>query len=216
MQVIFVEFNYFDFTDQMASKKKTINGYSLYMTETQKKLSTQGIPMSMAALATYCKSDWEKMPEEMKEKYKARAKQMKHSCKVEKMTSTGEKVNDVVNRDRESSAQFNAMYSYIEELVKLRLDYLSKQTFIFIHVNSYSCEKENFYFPAEIAMVEFSLERGLIRRYHKLIGFDKIRTKAPPAPSADINMHAKANHQIDTFAKLSVNYTDVLLKIIGE
>ncbi|XP_050535582.1 protein maelstrom homolog isoform X2 [Daktulosphaira vitifoliae] len=199
----------------MAPKKKVINAYSIFMTETQKKLAAQGIPMSMAGLATYCKSDWEKMPEQIKAKYKARAKEIKHSYKAEKMTSTGEKVNDVISRDRENNAQFNAMYSYIEELVKLHLDYLSKQTFIFIHVNSYSCEKENFYFPAEIAMVEFSLERGLIRRFHQLIGFDKIRTKAPPAPSADINMHAKANHKIDTFTRLPNNYTDVLLKIIG-
>lgn len=200
----------------MPPKKKVFNGYAMFMSETQKKLHNQGQNMSMSAMAEYCKKDWEQMSQQMKDKYKAKAKEMKLSSKIEKMTSVGENVDDVLSQNKKNDLQFSTMYSYIEELVRLDRDFLSKQTFIFIHVNSYVCEKENFFFPCEISMAEYSLHKGLIRRFHQLVGFDKKRTNAPPAPTADINAHAKANHRITTFEKLPNNYTDVLLKIIGE
>lgn len=202
----------------MAPKKKTFNGFSVFMMETQQTLAKQGIKMSMADMPAYCTKDWETMSDQMKEKYKAKGKQMKYDTKIGKYTSIGEKVEDVQRQSEDSKSQTMAMYSYIEELVRIHpvSYYLPKNKFILIHINPYTCEKEQFYFPAEITMAEFSLENGLIRIFHQLIGFDKIRTKAPPAPTADINNHAKNNHQIDSFSKLPTNYTEVLLKIVGK
>jgi len=202
----------------MAPKKKVYNGYSVFMMETRQKLINQGVKVSMADMSEYCKKDWEEMPDNMKENYKIKGKKMKSDGKVGKFTSIGEKVEDVQKQSDEIQSQTNAMYSYIDVLLDMQpaRHYLPKQKFILIHINSYSCEKEGFYFPAEISMAEFSLEKGLIRIFHQLVGFDKVRTNAPRAPTADINNHAANNHKINVFSMFPTNYSDVLLKIIGK
>lgn len=202
----------------MAPKKKAApNGYSLFMMETRQKLINQGAKVSMADMSEYCKNDWENMPDEMKEKYKTKGKKMKNYEKVGKYTSIGEKVEDVQKQSDDSKLQTSAMYIYIDELLSMKPAhyFLPKQKFILIHINPYTCEKEGFYFPAEISMAEFSLEKGLIRIFHQLIGFDQVRTKAPRAPTADINNHAANNHKINIFSKFPNNYTEILLKVIG-
>ncbi|XP_027841181.2 protein maelstrom 2-like [Aphis gossypii] len=201
----------------MAPKKKVINAYSVYMTEIQQTLLKQGKKLSMPEMSVYCKKDWENMSEEMKEKYKIQAKNMKSDEKKGKFTSIGENVVDVQKQSVDTIFQANAMYEYIKELLDMQPSnyYLPKQTFIVIHVNPYTSEKEGFYFPAEISMAEFSLEKGLIRIFHQLIGFDQVRTSAPKACTGDINNHAANNHKINVFLMFPNNYTKILLKIIG-
>jgi len=202
----------------MAPKKNVVNGFSLFMSETKQMLAKRGMNISMADMPDYCKKDWEEMPAEKKEYFRKKAKKMKNGVGTDKYTSVGEKVEDVKRQSEENKSQSDAMYLYIEELIRVHPPsyYLPKHKFILIHVNPYTCDTEGFYFPAEISMAEFSLERGLIRIFHQLIGFDPIRTQAPGAPSGDINTHAKNNHQIGPFVKLSCQYTEILLKIIGK
>ncbi|XP_060874198.1 protein maelstrom homolog [Metopolophium dirhodum] len=201
----------------MAPKKKVYNGYSVFMMETQQKLINQGVKVSMADMSEYCKKDWEDMPDEMKEKYKIKGKKMKSEAKVVKYTSIGENIEFVKKQSDESESQKNDMYVHINVMLSLQPAsyYLPKQKFIFIHINSYTCEKEGFYFPAEISMAEFSLEKGLIRMFHQLVGFDQVRTNAPRAPTADINNHADNNHKINVFSMFPDNYSEILLKMIG-
>lgn len=202
----------------MASKKKSLNGFAVFMTETRQQLAKQGIMMKLSDMPSYCTKNWEEMSKELKEIYKAKGKMIKKEVQTIKYTSTGEKVEDIKKRSNESKLRTEAMYSYIEELVRVHPasnNYLSKQKFILIHINPYTCENEGFYFPAEITMAEFSIEKGLIRIFHQLIGFDKKRTNAPPAPLADINNHAKNYHFINTYSMLPSNYTVILLNIIG-
>lgn len=201
----------------MAPKKKCINGFSLFMSETQQELAKKGIKMSMSDMPDYCKKDWEQMPDHMKEMYKARGKKMKKEINATKYTSIGEKVDDIRQQSKDIKSETDAMYLYIEELVRVdpTSHYLPKQKFILIHVNPYACENEGFFFPAEISMAEFSLERGLIRTFHQLVGFDKDRTNAPPAPTADINSHAENNHLITSYSKFPTTYKDIYLKIVG-
>lgn len=202
----------------MAPKKNMVNGFALYMSETKEMLAKSGIKMSMTDMPEYCKKHWEEMPAEKKEQFKVKAKQMKSSTSTIKYTSLGEKVEDVKRQAIENKLQSDTMYLYIEELIRVQPPsyYLPKQKFILIHINPYTCDKEGFYFPAEISMAEFSLEKGLIRIFHQLIGFDANRTQAPGASSADISIHAKNNHKIGPFVKLSCQYTNILLKIIGK
>lgn len=202
----------------MAPKKKIINPFYVYMVETQQKLASEGKKISMADMPAICQKAWEDMPDHLKGSYKKKAKDMKNDSTMSKYTSIGEKVEDIQKISNESKSQTNTMYLYIEELIRMApaSHYLPRQKFIFIHINSYTCEKEGFYFPAEISMAEFSLEKGLIRMFHQLIGFDQVRTNAPRAPTADINNHAANNHQINVYSKFSNNYTEILLKIIGK
>lgn len=202
----------------MAPKKSSVNGFSLYMSETKQNLAKQGIKMSMAEMPNYCKKGWEEMSTEKKDNYRVKAKKMKNKISTDKYTSIGEKVEDVKRKSEESKSQSEAMYLYIEELVRVEpaIYYLPRHKFILIHINPYTCESEGFYFPAEISMAEFSLEKGLIRNLHQLVGFDQNRTNAPDACTADLNSHAANNHLIKVYSKLPKNYTEVLLKIIGK
>lgn len=202
----------------MAPKKSSVNGFSLYMSEIKQQLAKQGIKMNMSEMPNYCKKGWEEMSTEKKKSYRTEAKKKKNGGCIEKYTSIGEKVEDVKRQFEESKSQSDAMYSYIEVLVRMEpaRQFLPKHKFILIHVNSYTCESEGFYFPAEISMAEFSLESGLIRHLHQLVGFDQIRANAPDACTADINTHAQNNHLINVYSKLSTNYTAILLKIIGK
>jgi len=178
----------------------------------------EGKKMSMAEMSQYCKRDWENMPNAEKQKYKIKGKQMKSDLKVGKYTSIGENIEDVQKQLDDSKLRTNTMYSYIDELLSMQpaIHYLPKQKFILIHINSYTCENEGFYFPAEISMAEFSLEKGLIRLFHQVIGFDKVRTNAPKACTADINNHAANSHKINVFSMFPNNYTEILLKVIGK
>lgn len=202
----------------MAPKKKTYNAFSVFMQETQQKLAEQGVRKRMSEMSSYCTPLWEKMSDQEKDKFKLKSKQMKNEYKCKKYTSIGENVEDVKRQSEDCKSQTDAMYKYIEELVRVHppSHYLPKQKFILIHINPYTCEKEGFFFPAEISMAEFSLERGLIRTFHQLVGFDKNKTNAPPAPTADINNHAINNHKITPYMKFTNNYTKILLKIIGK
>ncbi|VVC36836.1 Hypothetical protein CINCED_3A011217 [Cinara cedri] len=201
----------------MAPKKKPMNAFGMYMLETQQLLSNRGIKMSMADMPSHCKENWEKMPDHIKGQYKVKAKNALNGRKIDKYTNIGEKIEDVQRESENVKLLANAMYHYIEELVQMDppFYFLPKQKFIFIFVNSYCCENESFHFPAEVTMVEFSLERGLIRIIHELLGFDKIKTSAPVAPTADINLHAKNNHHITTFTKLPINYKATFFKLIS-
>jgi len=202
----------------MAPKKKVYNGYSVFMMETRQKLINHGVKVSMADMSEYCKKDWDAMSDEMKDKYKKKGKEMKNQAKVGKYTSIGENIEDVKKQSDESKSQTVAMYTYIDVLLSIKPTsyYLPKQKFILIHINPYTCEKEGFYFPAEISMAEFSLEKGLIRMFHQLVGFDQVRTNAPKAPTADINNHAANNHKINVFSMFPNNYSEILLKMIGK
>lgn len=204
----------------MAPKKISNNGFALYMMKVKSDLARKGIHKTMPEMADYCSGGWNKMSSEDKAKFKAESKKMNNEVCEVKYTSIGEKVEDVQRQSEEIRAQSDAMYHYIEELVRVAPanQYLQKHKFILIHINPYSCESEGFYFPAEITMAEFSLEKGLIRIYHQLLGFDKRRTKAPDASAAEISNHAKNYHLITPYlnTKLPNNYSEILLKIIGK
>lgn len=42
-----------------------------------------------------------------------------------------------------------------------------------MHINCHTLDEEQYYFPAEIAALEFSLKNGLSRTYHQVIGICK-------------------------------------------
>jgi len=206
------------FVIEMAPKKKSINGYLVFMMETRQKLIKQGAKLRLCDMSEYCKKDWEDMPDDMKEEYRRKSKKMNNDSKEGKYTSIGENILDVQKRLDNFKLQRNAMYSYIDKLFDMQpaSQYLLKQKFILIHINSYTSDSDFFYFPAEISMAEFSLEKGLIRMFHKIMGFDKVRTNAPLASAADIIKHADCNHKLDVFSKFPKNYTEVLLQMIGK
>jgi len=52
---------------------------------------------------------------------------------------------------------------------------LLKEKFILLHINCHSHVGEQYYFPAEIAVLEFNLSTGVTRTFHKIIGICKYK-----------------------------------------
>lgn len=50
---------------------------------------------------------------------------------------------------------------------------LLKTNFILFHVNCHAHVGEQYYFPAEIALLEFNLLNGVSRTFHRIIGLCK-------------------------------------------
>lgn len=198
----------------MAPKKNVISAFLVYMFETQKLLAEQGIKKDINDMSEYCQKDWDKMPDCDKHDYKIKANKIK-SDRLQWSIGHGKNV-DVTKDTERSKLLANAMYSYIEELVRMEptIRFTPKQKIIFVHINSYSCEKNHYYFPAEITLTEFSLENGFIRSFHELLSFDK--TVATLAQTADINIHAKHNHRITTFETLPSDYKATFFKLISK
>lgn len=65
------------------------------------------------------------------------------------MPTIGKKLEDVQKFMEFSRLFVDYMYFYIEESVytDLPLNFISKQAFIFVYKNTYSCEKKNSIFP---------------------------------------------------------------------
>lgn len=52
----------------------------------------------------------------------------------------------------------------------LNVSELLNKKFILLHVNCHVHEGEKYYFPAEIAALEFNLSEGVLRTYHQIVG----------------------------------------------
>lgn len=110
------------------------------------------------------------------------------------------------------------MYNFIEKMVRrepARL-LLPIQKFIFIHVNTYTDGVSGFHFPAEITAAEFSLEKGLIRIFHKLVGLDQIKTNSMPFCMSKIKQHSETKNKMNPFSNFSIDYKTILLKLLSK
>lgn len=110
------------------------------------------------------------------------------------------------------------MYREIEKLVRkepARL-LLHIQKFVFLHINTYTDGKSRFHFPAEITAAEFSLEKGLTRIFHTLVGLDQIKTNLQPFCMSDIKRHAEKKNKINPFSNFSIDYKTILLKLLSK
>lgn len=60
-------------------------------------------------------------------------------------------------------------------IININISELLNQKFILLYTNCYTHPDEQYYFPAEIALLEFNLKHGVLRSHHELIGLCKYK-----------------------------------------
>ncbi|KAL4097425.1 hypothetical protein QTP88_022207 [Uroleucon formosanum] len=145
---------------------------------------------------------WNKMTGDEKDKYKVLARNY-NSTKAKKPISNQQK----------NSYDFWNMQKYLTnmfECIPNNVELLNKK-FILLHINCHAHDEEQYYFPAEIAALEFSLINGISRTYHQIIGISKIY---PRGFAGSMRHFSDLFHQILCFNEHPDDYQQILLEFL--
>lgn len=124
-------------------------------------------------------------------------KKFESGCPVKKERT--EESNSIVNQSEVSSVSAvgtdcASNTSFVDVDEKGCFSDMKARTFHLIHVNWFCVTNNNIYYPAEVALVEFSLESGIKSTYHTLIN-------SGPTPCGfayEVKAHVEETHGIPT------------------
>lgn len=121
----------------------------------------------------------------------------------ERYTSTEIPVSQIAARAKEENTKAINQNEFIEQSIRYlyELNTLDTELFHFMHVNWHCVVKQrdrldelnnvNIFYPAEIAISEFSLKHGITRRFHQFIN-----VKIPKGYAADALTHSERIHKL--------------------
>ncbi|XP_008185055.1 protein maelstrom 2 [Acyrthosiphon pisum] len=112
---------------------------------------------------------------------------------------------------QDNSHDFWNMQKYLTEMFECisNNEELFKKKFILLHINCHTENIEQYYFPAEIAALEFSLIDGIYRTYHQVIGISKIY---PRGFAGSMKQFSDRFHRIVCFDEHPDDYQQILLE----
>ncbi|XP_015523076.1 protein maelstrom homolog isoform X1 [Neodiprion pinetum] len=182
-------------------KKQQHNAFYFFMQDFRKTQETQGkkFPGGLQEIATVCSPEWQKMTDQQKGPYEARAKNAKVKSGISGMKYTSQGVPiTLIEKEAKRKQEFeDNMNDYIKMTVNMtdHIDELISKKFYFIHVN-WLCRKllpngEGDFYPIEFAVAEFSLKDGVAKPYHEIIDLD-----VPMGYASDALQHSEATHKI--------------------
>nr|XP_006821431.1 PREDICTED: protein maelstrom homolog [Saccoglossus kowalevskii] len=167
--------------------KKIYNGFYMYMQAMMPELKRQGcqFPNGMKDAVPICHPMWKELPDAEKEVYERQAKQMKglkNGQDASRIDSVGHRLSEridpvAINEKRRRDERKNVSGKWPDG------EGVCLETFYMIDIQSL-CNKElpmeqcngMRYLPCEIACVEFSLNAGIHKSWHKFI-------EPPPIPT---------------------------------
>ncbi|CAI6354049.1 unnamed protein product [Macrosiphum euphorbiae] len=147
---------------------------------------------------------WNTLTNDEKEKYKDLANKY-NSTQVKKQPL--KQISDLQN----NSYDFWNMQKYLTQMFECipNNEELLKKKFILLHINCHTEEVEQYYFPAEIAALEFSLLDGISRTYHQVIGISEIY---PRGFAGGMKQFSDVFHHILCYDKHRDDYQQILLE----
>ncbi|XP_016658226.1 protein maelstrom homolog [Acyrthosiphon pisum] len=86
---------------------------------------------------------------------------------------------------------------------------LFNKKFVLLHINCHTHNGEQYYFPAEIAALEFNLLNGVSRTYHQIIGLSKIY---PRGFAGGMRQFSDEFHQISCWQEHPDDYQNILME----
>ncbi|XP_037937885.1 protein maelstrom 1-like [Teleopsis dalmanni] len=160
-----------DFEVLKPRKKIKPNGFILFTREWMR-IHNFGSRLRNATL--YTGRLWEKADPDTKLYYNRKAKEMKNPDGVEKsiMCCNGVLLSKILQEEKENEILMERMKHHIELEIKEADDNgkLLTKSFIVLNVNIFTRTLHGgFYIPAEIAAVEFTLDKEIKRTYHCLL-----------------------------------------------
>lgn len=150
---------------------------------------------------------WNIMSDDEKYKYKDLALKYNNSNCTPKQP-----IKQITDQLKYSNDFWN-MKKYVAEMfenIPNNQELLNKK-FILLHINCHSHAGEQYYFPAEIAAIEFNLKNGLSRTYHQIIGISKIY---PRGFSGSMREFSDTFHHINCWDDHPDDYQDIFLEFL--
>ncbi|KAL4104815.1 hypothetical protein QTP88_020091 [Uroleucon formosanum] len=116
-------------------------------------------------------------------------------------------ITDLLN----NSYDFWNMQKYLTEMFECipNNQELFNKKFILLHINCHTHNEEQYYFPAEIAALEFNLLNGVSRTYHQIIGLSKIY---PRGFAGGMRQFSDEFHQISCWHEHPDDYQNILME----
>lgn len=160
-------------------KKPVINQFSCFVRDFQKRQEKSGIVYgSMLEACSAAQPHWENLSEEQRNQYKEQAILEKEKNKVAatKFTSIGISFDEMKRKRLEQQKIVQEMEQDIKNLVETAFfnDNLEDLIFYFISTTEFCQTLKGDIYPAEMAMVKFSLREGLLDSMHLLINPGKL------------------------------------------
>lgn len=145
---------------------------------------------------------WNTLTDDEKEKYKVLAK---------KYNSTKKQPLKQISNLQKDSHDYWEMKKHLTEMFGCisNDEELFKKKFILLHINCHTQNEEQYYFPAEIAALEFSLIDGISRTYHQIIGISK---NYPRGFAGSMRQFSNNFHQILCFDEHPDDYQQIILE----
>ncbi|XP_011297170.1 protein maelstrom homolog [Fopius arisanus] len=160
--------------------KKSKNGFYRFMQDFKKTQEQKGkiYPEGIKDVQNdpECSKAWQQLSEKEKQRYNGTND--KGKGQTEKLTGWGERISDILVRQKKHQEYEANMRADIEETLRLAqvCESVPDLTVYIIHVNYFYSkdlpDSSVLYIPAEIAICEFSIAEGIKRSYHQIIKSD--------------------------------------------
>ncbi|XP_071521798.1 protein maelstrom homolog [Panulirus ornatus] len=154
----------------MGRKKQQYSDFYFFMVEKKPEVEKRlGRGVSMAELPDLLYPEWKALPEMKKQKYKA----MKEKCRgtAEKLDCRGLPLAELKRREEEKKKKVEEMIQSIVNTIDAynSSNALHRATFYIISTSYYVHTEDDYFSPAEIGLVQFSFERGIIKEHHVIV-----------------------------------------------
>jgi protein maelstrom len=178
-------------------KKPTINPFSCFIKDFQDSQKTKGIfYKNFEAAATEAKVIWDSLTEEEREYYKEKAKEQKtkiHGAAT-KYTTNGISFDEIDRQKMQQKKEIQEMEQEINSILQTAYinGNLVDQEFYFISTTDFCQTLQGDIFPAELAMIKFSLREGVMDSLHMHIDPGKL----PLGFTADAQDKSDSTHKL--------------------
>lgn len=175
---------------------------------------------SLGDVSTAASKHWEKMTPQEKGPFEKMAKDSKvgPQKEVEKYTSQGIALSVIENEKKQQEQEHRTMMRTIQNTVVEAFtdNTIASRVFYFVSGNYFINVDEN-YLPAEIAIVKFSFEHGIMNKFHIYVNPEKV----PLGYQFDAKDNSEKTHRlpIPPYCKGEKNYRFILSemkKFMGE
>ncbi|XP_053663277.1 protein maelstrom homolog [Anopheles marshallii] len=171
------------------------NGFFYFMLEYQQRKQAEGHPArKMALITTEAGKIWEKMNAEQRGPYNQQAKNAQNQGGLEKLNCLGIAISEIDNqlRSKEEHAQM------ITKLVADRVasaesrKELATEVVYIISLSYFGHTMQHKYIPAELGVVKYNLQSGVMDRLHLYFNPGEI----PLGAAHSMQTHTKQTHQL--------------------
>ncbi|XP_041373037.1 protein maelstrom homolog [Gigantopelta aegis] len=197
-------------------KKSVRNAFYFFMKELEPKLRKEGrvFPNGMADIVPLAHPQWKALSDNEKARFERMAKEYKASMRgVDGDKYRLDNVGNIIADRKDPMKEMEKRHKRERQAVVapwVGKDIMD-EVFYFINFQILCCTEDGHYLPCEMAILEYSLRKGIIRHYHKFVCPGAI----PTGYRFDCMNHSERTHQIpvENFELADANYIGLWTQI---